>query len=76
MPSRRKQKLRANAGVSKQRERRRLFDEERCKWYWLTPAAIGREFGSPDFARLMKEDQQRGTGVFDPALKSMFANRS
>lgn len=32
-------------------------------------SAVGREFGSPDFDRLMAEDQRNGTGVFDPALK-------
>lgn len=34
--------------------------------------AIGREFGSPDFDRLMAEDQRDGVGVFDPALKALF----
>lgn len=35
-------------------------------------APVGREFGSPDFERLMEEDRQQGAGVFDPALKCLF----
>jgi hypothetical protein len=30
---------------------------------------VGREFGSPDFERLMEEDRRNGVGIFDPALK-------
>jgi hypothetical protein len=35
-------------------------------------SAVGREFGSPDFDRLMAEDHRNGTGVFDPELKGKF----
>jgi hypothetical protein len=31
--------------------------------------AVGREFGSPDFERLMAEDHRLCHGVFDPALR-------
>ncbi len=31
--------------------------------------AVGREFGSPDFERLMAEDHRLARGVFDPALR-------
>ncbi len=34
-----------------------------------TPA-VGREFGSPDFGRLMEEDYHLGRGVFDPAVRT------
>jgi hypothetical protein len=34
--------------------------------------AVGREFGSPDYERLMEEDRRNGVGVFDPALKDKF----
>lgn len=37
---------------------------------WDRMPAIGREFGSPDFDRLMAEDHRDGVGVFDPALAS------
>lgn len=43
----------------------RLWDEMR---------AVGREFGSPDFERLMEEDHRRGAGVFDPALKGQYVS--
>lgn len=35
---------------------------------WERMAPVGREFGSPDFERLMEEDQRCGAGVFDPAV--------
>lgn len=35
---------------------------------WDRTPAVGREFGSPDFERLMGEDWRAGVGVFDPAL--------
>jgi hypothetical protein len=31
--------------------------------------AVGREFGSPDFERLMEEDYRLGQGVFDPSVR-------
>lgn len=36
---------------------------------WDRMPAVGREFGSPDFERLMEEDRRHGVGVFDPALR-------
>jgi hypothetical protein len=35
---------------------------------WDQMPAVGREFGSPDFERLMEEDYRLGRGVFDPAV--------
>lgn len=35
---------------------------------WEFAAPVGREFGSPDFDRLMREDYENQTGVFDPAF--------
>lgn len=43
------------------------FANELSQWNLLPP--VGREFGSPDFDRLMEEDHRDGTGVFDPSLK-------
>jgi len=34
---------------------------------WDRMRAVGREFGGPDFERLMKEDYRNRVGVFDPA---------
>ena len=39
---------------------------------WDQMRAVGREFGSPDYERLMEEDRRNGVGVFDPALKDTF----
>lgn len=39
---------------------------------WDRMPAVGREFGSPDFERLMEEDRRAGVGVFDPALAEGF----
>lgn len=38
---------------------------------WDQMPPVGREFGSPDFERLMEEDRRNGVGVFDPALKEL-----
>jgi len=38
------------------RRRQGLFDEELRLWDQMPP--VGREFGSPDFERLMAEDQR------------------
>ncbi|MFT7773346.1 hypothetical protein [Roseateles sp.] len=37
---------------------------------WDRMPAVGREFGSPDFDRLMEEDFRAGRGVFDPVFAS------
>lgn len=68
MPSQRKRKSIIARRVL--RQRRRLFEQEMQLWDQMS--AVGREFGSPDFERLMAEDQRDGVGVFDPALKSLF----
>ena len=34
--------------------------------------SVGREFGSPDFERLMDEDHRNGVGIFDPVLAQDF----
>lgn len=39
---------------------------------WDRMPAVGREFGSPDFDRLMEEDYRLGRGVFDPAVREAF----
>ena len=51
-------------------QRKTAFDQELRLWDEMPP--IGREFGSPDFERLMDDDRRAGVGVFDPTLKSMF----
>lgn len=48
----------------------RIFEHEVRLWDRMP--AVGREFGSPDFERLMAEDQRDGSGDFDPMLKSPF----
>lgn len=35
---------------------------------WVRAPAVGREFGSPGFDRLMEKDYRDRTGVFHPAL--------
>lgn len=55
------------------RARRRLSTLEDRLWDQMPP--VGREFGSPDFERLMQEDLRDGVGVFDPALKGMYCCR-
>lgn len=35
---------------------------------WEFTAPVGREFGSPDYERLMREDLANQTEVFDPAF--------
>ncbi|TXI22788.1 MAG: hypothetical protein E6Q67_05655 [Roseateles sp.] len=39
---------------------------------WDRMPAVGREFGSPDFDRLMEEDYRLGRGVFDTAVRQAF----
>ncbi|TXI88796.1 MAG: hypothetical protein E6Q40_03220 [Cupriavidus sp.] len=42
---------------------------------WDQMPAVGREFGNPDFDRLMEEDFRLGQGVFNPALVSIITKR-
>ena len=39
---------------------------------WNQMRSVGREFGSPDFERLMDEDHRNGVGIFDPVLAQDF----
>lgn len=43
---------------------------------WDSMPAVGREFGSPDFERLMEEDFLNGAGVFAPEVESLIGERS
>lgn len=54
-------------------KRRALFEIEARAWDRMP--AVGREFGSPDFDRLMEEDFHQSQGVFDPALSIPGAQR-
>lgn len=54
-------------------KRRALFELEARAWDRMP--AVGREFGSPDFERLMEEDFHRRRGVFDPTLAIAGATR-
>lgn len=65
----------------KQRARVQRMHQERCRrrldsaledQLWDRMPAVGREFGSPDFDRLMEEDYRLGRGVFDPAVRQAF----
>lgn len=40
--------------------------EERA---WLDAVPVGREFGSPDFDRLMREDRENRVGVFSECFQ-------
>ena len=71
MPSQRKRKSIINEHVLKHRRRR--FDKELRLWDQMVP--VGREFGSPDFERLMEEDFGLGRGVFDPVLATVSTKR-
>lgn len=43
---------------------------------WDSMRPVGREFGSPDFERLMEEDQRRATGVFAPDIEATWHART
>lgn len=51
---------------------RRRMDGTLEDQLWDRMPAVGREFGSPDFDRLMEEDYRLGRGVFDPAVRQTF----
>lgn len=65
MPSQRKRRSIVNRHLPMQRTK--SFDQGLRLRDEMQP--VGREFGSPDFERLMDEDARAGVGVFDPALK-------
>ncbi len=66
MTSQRKQRGKVNRLMSKRGVDGRLEDR-----LWDRMPAVGREFGSPDFERLMGEDQRLGVGVFDPVFRNV-----
>lgn len=68
MASARKQKARICQVLLQRNQRRRL---EALAWDQMAP--VGREFGSPDFDRLLEHDYRTGAGVFDPKLQVLFA---
>lgn len=68
MPSMRKRKSMNRRCSSAARIRD--LDRELLLWDRMPP--VGREFGSPDFERLMAEDHREMAGVFDPELKRQF----
>lgn len=49
---------------------RRWRDADLEDRLWDQMPAVGREFGSPDFERLMEEDHRNEVGSSAPALKS------
>jgi len=61
MTSMRKRKNAVDAAI--RAVMRRVADEDR---WWDDLCPVGREFGSPDFDRLMEEDFRNGVGAFDP----------
>lgn len=42
---------------------------------WDRMPPVGREFGSPDFDRLMEENFQAGVGVFAPEIRQTYVTR-
>lgn len=52
---------------------RAAFEAELREWDAMPP--VGREFGSPDFDRLMEEDRRNGSGVFAPVLRLLLQRR-
>lgn len=66
MTSQRKQRGKVNRLMSKRGVDGRLEDR-----MWDRMPAVGREFGSPDFERLMEEDHRLGVGVFDPVSRNV-----
>ena len=41
---------------------------------WDSMAPVGREFGSPDFERLMEDDHRLRQGAFDPTARLLVAD--
>lgn len=66
MTSLRKRKSAAKRALLGRRMHSRIED---VPWDRMQP--VGREFGSPDFERLMEEDRLNGRGIFDPSLKDI-----
>lgn len=59
--------------IHRQTRKERGFQQELRSWDEMQ--SVGREFGSPDFERLMAEDSRDDSGVFDPALKLLFPGK-
>jgi hypothetical protein len=70
MTSPRKQRARIQR-IQQVISRRRLESALEDQWWDRIPA-VGLEFGSLDFERLMKEDSRLGRGVFDPEVRRAF----
>lgn len=68
MPSQRK--LKSIVCTHLAAKRPRLVEQNIALWSQMP--AVGREFGSPDFERLMAEDHRDQAGVFHPDLKKGF----
>ena len=66
MTSQRKRRIKINRRIEILLMRRLVSSLEDHMWDRMP--AVGREFGSPDFDRLMEEDFRQGRGVFDPAI--------
>lgn len=64
--SQRKRRIRLSRRTGVMLKRRSLFELEARAWDRMP--AVGREFGSPDFDRLMEEDLRRRRGALDPKL--------
>lgn len=72
MPSQRKR--RSSASKRALRRRQSLLEEELRLWDRMPP--VGREFGSPDFERLMAEDQRDEVLSPDAESNSIFSKAS
>jgi hypothetical protein len=68
MTSQRKRRLQLNQRTELSLSRRSVSALEDEAWDRMP--AVGREFGSPYFDRLMEEDFRLGLGIFDPALRA------
>lgn len=69
------QRKRKKAHVCRSLLRCRQQSQRFCK-EWDSMPPVGREFGSPDFERLMDEDHRQRRGVFDPHRKETEPSRS
>lgn len=59
--------------IHRHARKERAFQRELRAWDEMQP--VGREFGSPDFERLMAEDSHDDIGVSDLALKLLFPSK-
>ena len=68
--------LRKRKAAASRERRRGTGDFSQRSPSWDQMPAIGREFGSPDFERLMDEDRCKQVGVYDSALKDWVLAKS